>query len=218
VETQTRLVVPLFDFLLEALDEQQVTLGCLIRYAQRCEWFDRANLAEKVAERKDSDADYKQVEKLLQFDLYRYLHDQGVNFVIEPYSVRGEIDLIVDQRGGDRHFIETKVFDNRDKGKKYLRSGFHQLATYLGQYRAPVGYLAIYKLCQESLEFEADGQAGNVLFVTHEGRTIYLLVIDLYQHDKSVSQRGPLKVVRITRDELAKPVDSASPSPDEVVS
>ena len=149
VNTKNHLVLPLFDYLTEALDEQQVLLGHLLRYAQRSEWFDRSRLhalATGHGQAAKGQGKRSQIEDLLQSDLYRYLHDQGVNFVIEPYSDRGEIDLIADQRGADPKYIEVKVFDNKDKDKAYLRAGFHQLVTYLGQYKASVGYLAVFKL------------------------------------------------------------------------
>jgi hypothetical protein len=204
-----RLIQPLFDYLAEALDEQQVVLGHLLRYAQRCEWFDRQQLHTAAAgHRNEAKGQGKrsQVEALLKTGLYRYLHDQGIDFVIEPYSDRGEIDLITDQRGPAPKYIEVKVFDNQDKDKAYLQAGFHQLVTYLDQYKAPVGYLAVYKLCQERLEFERDGEVQMVPFITHYGKTVFLVVIDLYPHDKPVSQRGGLRAIRVTKAELVREV------------
>jgi hypothetical protein len=204
---KSRLIQPLFDYLAETLDGQQVTLGCLLRYAQRCEWFDRDRLHELAAKHKQEakgPGKRSKTEDLLKTDLYRYLHDQRIDFVIEPCSERGEIDLIVDQRGGQPTNVEVKVFDNEDKDRAYLQAGFHQLFTYLVQYKAAVGYLAVYRLCKEKLSFETDGVLQTVPFVYRDGKTIYLVEIDLFPYDKPVSQRGNLETVRVTKEQLVR--------------
>ncbi len=70
---KSELIQALFDYLVEALDEQQVTLGHLLRYAQRCEWFKRAELHDlAVGHKEEMKAKGKrsQVEELLKQDLY----------------------------------------------------------------------------------------------------------------------------------------------------
>src|SRR4051794_10877878 len=96
-----RAIIPLFDYLLEALDDRQVTLSQLLRYQQRCEWFRREELNDLVKKHRDETvaAGRKKlkIEDVLKKDLYCYLHDQGLDFTIEPKSAVGEIDLIADQ-------------------------------------------------------------------------------------------------------------------------
>jgi hypothetical protein len=208
---KNNLIHPLFDYLDEALDEKQVLLGHLIRYAQRCECFDRRRIADSV-QKYSTEATVrggrKAVEAFLKEGLYTYLHDQGVDFVIEPYSQGGEIDLIADQMGEGKKYIEVKVFDDQNRDKGYLKDGFRQLLTYLHQYKASTGYLAVYKLCEQHLAFDLDGTVQSIPFVIVDGKTIYIVVIDVYPYNKSVSQRGPLISVQITRQDLVKTVST----------
>ena len=73
---------PFIDYLEEKLDEQATILGLLLRYKKRCEWFNREALTKQTAE--ENQKDYAQVEDVLKKDLYRFLHDQGVNLTLEP--------------------------------------------------------------------------------------------------------------------------------------
>jgi hypothetical protein len=201
----SQFVHPLFDYIIEMLDEQQLLLSQLIRYSQRAEWFKRQELYEEVKKYKEEKADVgerAEVEDLLKQDLYCYLHDQGVEFYIEPYSVHGKIDLLLDQKGSGRHYIEAKVFDNQGKNAAYLRTGFNQLFTYLTQFKAEQGYLVIYKLCEENLTFVLPHSVGSLPCVRHGGKAIFVVVIDLFPHRKPVSQRGVLKTITLTETDL----------------
>ena len=210
------VVKPLCDYLEERLDEQQAILGLLVRYKKRCEWFNKPELfkiAEDEKERKaKNEKGRAEVEKVLKDDLYRYLHDQGIEFTIEPKSDRGEIDVILDQVGEGRKYIEGKVFDNKGRKTDYITKGYGQLLHYLRQYTEPAGYLLIYKTCEEQLVIEGDGQIGTIPFVRCDGRTIFVLVVDICEYGKAVSQRV-FEPVRITASEFTKavspPLDTA---------
>ena len=83
---------------------------------------------------------------------------------------------------------------------------------YLRQYTEPAGYLLIYKTCEEQLVIEGDGQIGTIPFVRCDGRTIFVLVVDICEYGKAVSQRV-FEPVRITASEFTKavspPLDTA---------
>lgn len=192
---------PLCDYLDERLNEQQAILGLLVRYKKRSEWFNREELqqiADDEKARKGIDKKRAEVEKVLKVDLYRYLHDQGMDFTIEPKSDRGEIDLILNNGG----YIEGKVFDNKGRDKNYIIKGFGQLLHYLRQYVQTKGYLLVYQTCKEQLVIEAD-QLGTIPFVRCGGKTVYILAVDICQYQKSVSQRDH-ELIRITAEELSK--------------
>jgi hypothetical protein len=200
------VIVPLCQHLDERLDEQQAILGLLVRYKKRCEWFNRQELLKTARDEQARRGDEKkrsEVEKVLKEDLYRYLHDQGLEFAIEPPSDRGEIDLIVDQAGGDRKYLEGKVFDNENRNANYIVKGFGQLLHYLRQYNAARGYLLVYKTCEQQLVIEGAEQLGTVPFVRCEGKNVFILVVDIGEYGKPVSQRS-YQPVRITVDELSK--------------
>jgi hypothetical protein len=194
------VVVPLCDFLEEALDERDAVLGFLVRYKKRCEWFSRDELYQRT--REEGEKDYAQIEEVLKNDLYRYLHDQGVNFTIEPYSVKGKIDLILDQKGAKPLHIEVKVFDDERRDQAYLRSGISQLLIYMDQHNTTIGYLTIYKTCESILEFGGDGQTDTIPFLQHHNKWIFVLIVDLFPHTKPVSQRVDCKRIMITCNDL----------------
>jgi hypothetical protein len=200
------VIAPLCEYLDERLDEQQAILGLLVRYKKRCEWFNRRGLLETAQDEQASKGDQKnraEVEKVLKRDLYLYLHDQGMEFTIEPPSDRGEIDLILDQTGGDRKYLEGKVFDNRGRNKAYIVKGFGQLLHYLRQYNTPKGYLLIYKTCEEQLVFDGAEQLGPIPYISCEGKAVFMLVVDVCEYEKPVSQRT-YQPVRISAEELRK--------------
>ena len=82
---------PLATHLDEQLTDQRVVLYLLERYKQKCEWFRRTELFDLW------EGETRRGEKNLAMHLYEYLHDQGVDIVIEPWSASGEVDLIAAQ-------------------------------------------------------------------------------------------------------------------------
>jgi hypothetical protein len=196
-----QVIEPLGDYLDERLDEQQAILGLLVRYKHRCEWFNKRALLATAKE--EDEKKRAEVEKVLKEDLYRYLHDQGLEFTLEPKSDKGEIDLIADQTGRDRKYLEGKVFDNAGRNKAYIIKGFGQLLHYLRQYNAVAGYLLVYKTCEQQLVIDGAEQLGAVPFVRCEGKTVFVLVVDICEYEKAVSQRT-YQPVRISADELRK--------------
>lgn len=190
-------VEPVYEYLDEQLDDQRAILDLLRRYKQRCEWFQRARLYELWKQNQASG------ERTLALDLYEWLHDQGLDFVIEPSSVSGEADLVAAQRSDDPLIADAKIFDvDSSRGTQYIAKGFHQLYTYTCDFNAPFGYLVIYKTCAVDLRLALSAQVGRVPFVTHNNKTIFLVVIDIHPHETSASKRGVLGVTEITESDL----------------
>jgi hypothetical protein len=69
---------PFYEYVDEHLDDQQAILYFLRRYKHRCEWFHAERLRQAVRD------DTPKGEKTLALDLYEYLHNQGIDFHIEP--------------------------------------------------------------------------------------------------------------------------------------
>jgi hypothetical protein len=126
-----------------------------LRYKHRCEWFYKEELL-KVTE------DSRRAEKQLALNLYSYLHDQGLNFHIEPSSISGEIDLIASQGSSDPLLADAKVFHD----KTYLRKAFNQIYTYTQQYNEPCGYLIIFRVTDRDLNFAVSQKLHGVSAVT----------------------------------------------------
>lgn len=194
-------VEPFYDYLDEALDERALMLSLLRRYKQRCEWFHRDRLFRLWTE------DTQRGEKKLALDLYEYLFDQGIDFHIEPKSASGEADLVSSQTGEQRLVADAKIFDpGRNKGKSYVIRGFNQIYTYTRDYNEPFGFLVIFKTCEDSLHFTLPEKASAAPFLSHNNKTIFFVVVDLYPYENTASQRGPLRSVEISASELVSSI------------
>lgn len=181
---------PFYEYVDEQLDDQRAMLSLLMRYKHRSEWFHRDRLSELCKQGG---------EKELALDLYAYLYDQGIDFMIEPSSLTGEVDLIAAQDTDDPLLLDTKVFDGSSRGKHYIRKGFRQVYTYAQQYNQPCAYLVIFKDSDHDLRFSLN-HTGDVPVVLYNHKSIFLITIDIYQHSLPVSKRTPLNAVEI-RDE-----------------
>ena len=185
-------VEPLFDYIDEQIDDKRMTLGLLKKYKHRCEWFRREQMLT-IAK-----ANTQQGEKSLVFDLYEYLHDQGLQFHIEPQSDSGRVDLISNQSGKDRLLADAKIFNadgSQDRG--YIVKGFRQLYDYMKDYHETFGYLVIFKTCEDDLSIPTEQQESGIPFVCHNNKTIFILIIDVCCYTQSASKRGKLKVHEI---------------------
>jgi hypothetical protein len=211
-------VEPLFDYIDEQLDDKRMTLALLRKYKQRCEWFRRDVL------RAACNADTRQGEKVLAYDLYEYLHDQGIQFHIEPQSASGRVDLISAQSGNDRLVADTKVFDpERSLDRSYIVKGFRQVYDYTKDYNEPFGYLVIFKTCEADLSISTPKQESGVPFITQNSKTIFLVVIDICDYAAPASKRGKLKAHEITVEQFieaipADAVESADSRPSSTAS
>lgn len=190
-------VEPVYEYLDEQLDDQRATLALLKRYKHKCEWFQRRDLFARW------ETDTARGEKQLALHLYEYLHDQGLEFSIEPWSGSGEADLVAMQSGEDRLIADAKVF-GPGTTKGYLARGFRQVYTYTGDYNQPVGYLVVYKTREEDLKLILTGADQFAPFVVHNNKTIFIIVVDIFPYDAPASKRGPLKAIEVTEDDLVQ--------------
>jgi len=193
---------PLYEYVDEKLDEQRAILSLLIRYKHKCEWFARESLFRQWEQ------ETQKGESILAYNLYEYLHDQGINFYIEPSSASGKIDLIGDQRGTERLVADAKIFNpEKEKGKSYLAKGFNQIYIYTQDYNEPFGYLVIFKTSEKELHINLKESEQSVPFLTFNHKTIFLLTIDIYPHDTTASTRGVLEPIKIAEEDLIKEIN-----------
>lgn len=193
----------LYEYIDEQLDDQKAILALLRRYKHKCEWFQREKLFSLW------EADTSRGEKQLALHLYEFLHDQGLDFTIEPSSASGEADLVASQTSDYPLIADTKIF-NPDKGKtpEYIVKGFNQIYTYTLDYNESFGYLIIYNTSGVDLRFALVNQEQAIPFVIHNNKTIFLVTIDIYPYRLSASKRGPLKTVEITEDSLVRIIET----------
>jgi hypothetical protein len=202
---RTVFLEPFYEYVDEHIDDQQAILYFLRRYKHRCEWFRADRLRQPV------EADTQKGERLLAFDLYEYLHEQGIEFHIEPHSASGIADFVADQVGDDRVVADAKVFwPEKGKGKPYLLSGFHQAYTYACDYNEPCAYLVIFKMCKENVNFLVPAIQTMFPCLSLNNKTIFFIIVDICEHGVPASKRGPLKSVDISAMELIQSVEGVS--------
>ncbi len=168
-----------------------------MKYKHKSEWFRKDELYNLWTE------NTQKGEKLLALNFYEYLHDNGIEFYIEPSSTSGEADLVSAQSTGDRLIADAKIFNpEKNKGKSYIIDGFRQIYDYTLDFNQPSGYLVIFKTSEEELKFTFANYSQQTPFVQHNSKTIFFIVIDIHQYSESASKRGKLKSVEITENEL----------------
>jgi len=189
---------PFYEYMDEHLDDSSFILSLLVKYKHKCEWFQREQLLSTW------ESDTRRGEKRLAMHLYEYLYDQGINFSIEPASASGEADAVSSQKGEEPLIADVKIFNpGKGKGKDYIAKGFRQVYDYTLDYNEPIGYLVIFKTCEEDLKFSLLGSSHSTPFIKHNNKTIFFLVVDVQSYEASASKRGKLKVVEFTEEDLA---------------
>lgn len=192
-------IEPVYEHIDEQLDDQRAVLALLRRYKHKCEWFQRDTLYKMWQ------ADTSKGEKTLALHLYEYLHDQGLDFYIEPTSASGEIDIISAQSSEEPLLADAKIYNpGKGKGKDYLARGIKQIYTYAVDYNESFAYLITYKTCPDDLRLALTNQTAATPYLTHNNKTIFLVVVDIYPHEKTASKQGPLKPIEITEADLIR--------------
>lgn len=197
---------PLIYYLEEHLDDQRVILELLKRFKHRCEWFAKDRLYASWKKYRKS----KKGEEKLNFELYEYLYDQGLNIVLDPKSISGKADLVAAQNSDDPLIADSKVFAPPSLAQDYLRKGFNQVYIYTQDYNEPFGYLVIFKTCEEDLKISIKHEKHSTPYVIHNNKTIFIITIDIYPHDRTASKRGPLKPYLLTEDSLIGVIEEST--------
>lgn len=188
---------PFYEYINEHIDDQHNVLYLLGKYMHRCEWFHSERLRRVVIN------DTSRGEKKLALDLYEYLHDSGIDFNIEPKSASGIPDFVIEQIGDNRIIADTKIYwPEKSKNKSYIIHGFNQIYTYLCDFNEAFGYLIIYNLTDEDVRFLLPQTRSVFPAYTYNNKTVYFVIINLYEHKSSASKRGQRKVIDITDTEL----------------
>ena len=141
-------------------------------------------------------------------DLYEFLHDQGIQFSIEPQSASGEADLVSIQSYQEAIVADAKIFwPEKGKSVSYLCKGFNQTYLYTTDYNEPFGYLVIFNMSGKDLRFSLENYSLNFPFIVQNAKTIYFITIDLFLHDTSASKRGKAESYIISETDLRKEIE-----------
>lgn len=199
---RTTFLEPFYEYLDEHIDDVQSMLFFLRQYKHGVEWFDSEILRIAI------ENDTVRGEAIAAKNLYSFLHGQGVPLFIEPKSTSGIADFVTEQVGDDRVIADTKLFwPEKNKGKTYLIHGLNQIYTYCRDFNEPCGYIVIFKMCKEDLNFLMPSTNSLFPSFTINNKTIFFVVIDLYYHGASASKRGKFTAIDITDTELVHSID-----------
>lgn len=195
-------VEPFYEYLDEQIDDQRTILSTLKKFKRRSEWFKKEQLFRL------HQGNTKNGENNLNFALYEFLFDQGIEFHLEPKSIEGKIDLIESQSSDEKIMVEGKIFDSESRNKAYICKGFNQLYIYLCTYNQPFGYLVVFNISDKQLNFSVESDSAFFPYVSFGNKIIYLIVIDLYEHETSASKRGILTPITITKEDLVSQTET----------
>jgi len=187
---------PLYDAIDERLDDERAVLGCLLRFKHTCEWFRRQRMHSAWKE------DTTRGERRLCKVMYEYLFEQGLPITIEAETASGSPDFISPQGANNPLVADAKVYvPSGSRGATYLAKGFGQLVRYAEDLNQPVAYLVVFVTDAKGIRFELPSSAG-VPYTRHNGKTVFILAIDIHPHEVSASKRGRLRPAVITHADL----------------
>lgn len=196
---RTLFVEPLYDYLDEHLDEERSILAQLRRFKHKCEWFRRDSLYEEWRN------DTGKGEEALAAHLYEFLFDQGIDIVIEPRSESGRADFVSVKIAEEPFVADVKIFNpDSGRGRPYIVKAFHQVYRYALDHNRQFGYLVIFNTSGRDLKLALANQEGPFPFATHNHKTIFFVIVDIFPHEAPASKRGTLECVTLTEEELVR--------------
>src|SRR5580704_17091070 len=197
-------VEPFFDYLDEILDEANVILATLLRYKYKVEWYRREEVLNLYKD------DTARGERNLKQHMAEFLFDQGLPFHVEPVAASGEPD-IVSLGDTEHHFIgEVKILDPEgSRGASYIKRAFYQAFRYCLNYNEPLAYLIVFNRSKRQLTVERPSDPDGVPRWAYNHKTIFLIVIDLHEHEGTASTLGVADTVTVPESELVREVEEA---------
>lgn len=194
----------LYEYLDEQIDSRNALASVLLKYQHRCEWFRRSRLRNIAAQGLEHE---KGGERALAIDLQEYVYNQGVEFVIEPVSATGEVDLVL-RDPNDRHLILDAKYIPADappsEVKRKLAHGFSQVAKYCGDYQEPSGFMVVFS--NHPATFALPLQESDGFKYLRLGNAVIYYVEVSIADTPSASKIGKATQITITREELVAPL------------
>ena len=177
-------IEPIIDYLEFHRNDDDLILALMIKYKQRCEWFDSETLIQQTLSVDVNPAiSSSNIEQRLKRDFYRYLFDNGLDFVLEPESPKqkGKADVFTPKLSNEQRLIvEAKVFDGKDRDENWIREGIAQAASYAEEWGESIGYLLVYNIAENCLlEFEGANILSNLWVINSHGKEIRIIDINL---------------------------------------
>ena len=188
-------VQPMTDYLDETCETPSTILAILVRYKQKCEWFQRDYLFNRWH------TDPARGEDRLAFHLYEFLFDCGVPFSIEPRSITGRADLVTHQHGVEPFLADAKVFAEATS-KSYLAKGLHQVCQYCEDHNYPFGSLVIFNVADQDVQLDLPTAELGMPYLIVNHKIIFIHLINIYPVVRPASARGKLQPVTLNEKDM----------------
>lgn len=198
-ELKKHAVLSLYKYLVSQIESLNAVNGILGKYKSSVEWFQKT----KVRDIANNGLDGKDGERALALHLQQYIFDQGIEYVIEPSSNSGEVDLLLRDANKNYLIIDTKYIKKGSQPSsitKKIADGLNQVARYCNDYNQYEGHLAVYVDDDISLQIEMLKADGNQYFKIGN-HIIYYTEMNIADRP-SASKSGKAKQIIITEDEL----------------
>lgn len=203
-------VEPLVTYLIDKLNDSQYILSNIVRFKQQVEWFERDEIRTQINQaRSQNGIGNSLIEKALNNRLYKYLHNKGVEFYIEPSTAqsRGRVDLIGAQGSSPQLLLDGKYLGDANALKGYVISAFSQVYNYTQQYNRPAGYIVLFKDVEQQIKFNFSNFGQDANYVILNNKKIYFVLIDITNYSSTPSQRGRPQVIEIAESDLTSSVE-----------
>ncbi len=186
----THFFTPFYSYILEKISNCDDLLYNLIRLKAYSEWYKKEflyNLYQRNT--KIGEAELDQVSR-------EFLFHSGIDYPFSsPLSPDGRTDILVLIKEKPLP-IEIKLF--KGDNQAHIKQGFNQALKYANDYNSETGFLIIYNTDMKNLvltlklnDYPQRIQAS--------GKTIYLIIIDIYPHPDPASKRKQ-ETIEITED------------------
>lgn len=162
----------------------------LDKYKRMAEWFEQEKLFEIYNSKGEAGLD-KEVRK--------FLFDNGVEYPFsEPSSPSGKADIVSNINSEDPLVLEIKIYDSGKYRKEYIKKGFTQVYRYANDYNKPIGYLVVFNVSKDLINFKLENQVIGPTKILFNGKTIFIIIIDINPEMPSASSNKKLKITEIT--------------------
>jgi hypothetical protein len=195
----------LYEYLDENLDERNAIYSILVKYKQRSEWFRKERLRDFASKGLEG----KTGERALALDVQEYILDQGVEFLVEPASASGEVDLLLKSSEGRYLVVDAKYIKDESTPSKIcekLASGFHQVMRYCSDFNTQEGFLVNFVASPIKIRLELDFLDG-FHYLNIGGKVIYYIEINIADQP-SASKSGKATTIGVSKAELIKQVEA----------
>lgn len=200
------LVDPVIDYLVDELDAQKYVLSSMSKYKQKTEWFNKTKLQKIIDEEKKKARSNNRIENILNLGIYEYLHDRGVDFYLEAISAesRGRVDLIGAQGSNPQLLLDGKYLENPSKVSNQICKAFWQVFKYAQQYNRQFGYVVSFNNIENNVRLDFPELGYSIPSVVLEGKIIFFIIVDIFYHGSTPSQRNKSKDIVIRIDNILK--------------